>query len=255
MLRQTLGALSLVLVVSLAVQAQTSRCADCHIANQETGSVYWSSFARKHLNEWDLSAHGRASVGCDRCHGGDPTTFEKFQAHQNMLPVSSPASPINRVNLPRTCGTCHTGPFVAFQKSRHYELLRAGDDRGPSCSTCHGEVAATLLAPASLASQCSRCHGAGRPQARPDYPSEARTLMAEVRAVRAQLNDAQSIIRRVRDKSLRAKYEEALQQAEVPLVEARNAGHEFVFTNLKERLERAHARANALMDALANGQP
>jgi hypothetical protein len=80
-------------------------------------------------------------------------------------------------------------------------------------------------------------------------------LMTQVHAVRGQLNDAQSIIRRIRDKSLRSKYEEAWQQAEVPLIEARNAGHEFVFTNLKERLERAQARVNALMDALANGSP
>ncbi|MEZ5288768.1 MAG: hypothetical protein R2712_29010 [Vicinamibacterales bacterium] len=29
------------------------------------------------------------------------------------------------------------------------------------------------------------------------------------------------------------------QQAEVPVIEARNAGHEFVFDNLKERLDRA----------------
>ena len=41
-------------------------------------------------------------------------------------------------------------------------------------------------------------------------------------------------------------------QAEIPLIEARNAGHEFVFDNLKERLGRARQRSDALLDALAN---
>jgi hypothetical protein len=236
-------------------QAQTSRCADCHIANQDAAGPVWTGFALRHLHEWEFSPHSRANVGCDRCHGGNAATFEKFQAHMDMLPTSSPASPVNRVNLPRTCGTCHSGPFVSFQKSKHYELLRAGDDRGPTCSTCHGEVGAHLLAPRSLENQCASCHGPGRRQARPEYPANARMLMTQVREVRAQLNEARSLIRRIKDKTIRAKYEEAWQQAEVPLIEARNAGHEFVFDNLKERLERSQARTAALMDALANRVP
>lgn len=236
-------------------EAQTSRCADCHVANQQTAAPLWSGFALRHLHDWESSPHARANVGCDRCHGGDPTTFEKFQAHMSMLPVTSPASPVNRVNLPRTCGACHSGPFVAFQKSKHYELARAGDDRGPTCSTCHGEVAAHLLSPRSLENQCARCHGAGRPQANPDYPASARMLLTDIRELRSELDDAGSIIRRIRDKSARAKFEEARQQAEVPLTEATQAGHEFVFTNLKERLESARRRVTALMDALANRAP
>jgi hypothetical protein len=258
-MRRRLNSRLLVLGISVFLladaEAQTSRCADCHIANEQTAAPQWSGFALRHLHDWESSAHSRANVGCDKCHGGDPTTFEKFQAHMNMLPVTSPASPVNRVNLPRTCGACHSGPFVAFQKSKHYELARAGDDRGPTCSTCHGEVAAYLLSPNSLANQCARCHGSGRPQARPDYPASARMLLTDIRELRSELRDANAIIRRIRDKSIRAKFEEARQQAEVPLVEATQAGHEFVFDNLKERLEAARRRVNALMDALANGTP
>ncbi|HQZ39828.1 MAG: hypothetical protein IT180_07375 [Acidobacteria bacterium] len=237
-----------------SVQAQSSRCADCHIANQQAAAPNWSGFALRHLQEWEFSPHSRNSVGCDKCHGGDATTFEKFQAHRDILPARSPASPVNRVNLPKTCGTCHTGPFVSFQKSAHYKLLLSGDDRGPTCSTCHGEVGAHLLSPASLENQCNACHGPGRPQARPGRAEDARLLMAEVRSARTRLNEAQSIIRRIRDKAVRAKFEEAWRQAEVPVIEARNAGHEFVFDNLKERLDRATQRTEALMDALANAR-
>jgi len=247
----TLGAvMAAILLASSAAQAQTSRCANCHIANA-SGSVA-TAFAQRHLDDWEFSPHSKKSVGCEKCHGGDASTFEKFPAHQNILLSRSPASPVNRVNLPKTCGICHTGPFVSFQKSKHYALLQAGDDRGPTCSTCHGEVGAHLLPPAALEAQCNVCHGPGRAQARGDRAANAKLLMTDVSAVRASLKQADAIIRRVKDKAARAKFEEAYQQAEVPLIEARNAGHEFVFDNLKERLDRAHARVDALMEALAN---
>jgi hypothetical protein len=48
--------------------------------------------------------------------------------------------------------------------------------------------------------------------------------------------------------SLRAQFEEQWRQAEIPLIEARNAGHEFVFDELRERLERArHGLARSWM--------
>ena len=128
----------LILVVALTAgiavnaQAQSSRCADCHIANAPSAIPNWSGFALRHLQDWDASPHSRHSVGCDKCHGGNPATFEKFLAHKDMLPPSSPASPANAVNLPKTCGGCHTGPFVSFQKSKHYRAGRRA--RRPTAS-------------------------------------------------------------------------------------------------------------------------
>jgi hypothetical protein len=252
-LHRCLWILAFGLLAGSAVYAQqSSRCADCHIANQQSAAPNWSGFALRHLHDWDFSPHSRNNVGCEKCHGGNATTFEKFQAHQNMLPATSPASPVNRVNLPKTCGTCHTGPFVSFQKSAHYKLLTNGDDRGPTCSTCHGEVGAHLLSPSSLSNQCSKCHGPNEPQGRPGRADEARLLMTDVRVVRSQLNEARSIIRRIKDAGARARFEDQYRQAEVPIIEARNAGHEFQFENLKERLDRAKQRTEALMEALAN---
>lgn len=239
--------------ITVAAQSQGSRCADCHVANQDAAGPSWSSKSVRHLQDWDYSRHSRANVGCEKCHGGNPATFEKNLAHQNMLPPSSPASPVARVNLPKTCGTCHTGPFVSFQKSHHYKLLTGGDDRGPTCSTCHGEVAAQLLSPVGLANQCSQCHGPNKPVTRPGRASEAMLMMTEVREVRHRLSEAQDMIRRVKDRAARARFEEQWKQAEVPIIEAANAGHEFVFDNLKERLDRARQRTDALLDALVSG--
>ena len=132
--------------------APKSACGDCHFARPEAP-------ARDHLLDWSTSPHGRNSVGCEKCHGGNPTTFESLPAHSGILRGENLRSPANRRNLPTTCGNCHVGPFVAFQNSRHYELLETGKENGPTCSTCHETVSGRLLKPKALEAQCNSCHG------------------------------------------------------------------------------------------------
>lgn len=222
-----------------------SRCADCHFANP--GSV-----SASHLSEWDLSGHGRKNVGCERCHGGDPRSFEPFVAHQDILARTNPASPVHPTNLPKTCGTCHAGPLVAFQRSKHYELLRAGNKNGPTCTTCHGEAAGNRLSPKALEGQCATCHGAGKIAPHPEFPARARLADEGLREARALLKDARRAIARVKDTARRASLEQAAQQAEVPIIEATQAGHAFVYDQLDERLTTARARLAALFERLAN---
>lgn len=243
-----LSALVLAAAAPSAAQLSKSRCADCHFANPNSA---W----RWHLAEWDHSAHGRAGVGCERCHGGDPTTFESFLAHQGMLSSQNPASPIHRANLPKTCGACHPGPYAAFQKSKHYELLRAGDREGPTCVTCHGEVGAYLLSPKALFSECSSCHGIGKIASNNDLPAEGRMMLTGVREVRESLDQARKLIRRVSEKDRRARLEAELEDARVPLTEAIESAHMFVFEPMQERLQVARKRAELLLEELANPTP
>lgn len=240
-------ALALILLSVETSQAESvsGRCADCHFANPNPA---W----RGHLAEWDHSPHGQAGVGCERCHGGDPGTFESVLAHQGMLSAHNPASPIHRLNLPRTCGACHPGPFAAFQKSKHYDLLRQGSLDPPTCVTCHGNVGAYLLSPKALAAECSRCHGMGKVAPQTDLPAEGRIMLISVREVRESLDEAKRLIRRIADKSRRSILETDLQQAQVPLVEAVQSAHMFVFDQMQERLQVARKRAELLMEQLAN---
>jgi hypothetical protein len=238
------AAAALTLAVDAAAQS-SSRCADCHFANP--GSV-----SPAHLSEWDLSAHGRRQVGCESCHGGDARSFEAFVAHEGILPRTNPASPIHTANLATTCGTCHVGPFVNFQKSRHYALLRAGNTAAPTCATCHGEAAGVRLSPKALEAQCASCHGAGKVAPHTDFPPEGRRAVEGLREVRALLADVRKAIARVKDPGRRAELERAAQQAEVPIVEATQAGHAFVFDQLDERLATARARLAALFERIAN---
>ena len=143
--------ISLLAFGATASAQQTSRCADCHYAQNNAP-------AHDHLFDWDRSPHARNNVGCEKCHGGNASVFEASLAHRGVLNPADKKSPVHRTNLPATCGGCHVGPFVAFQESRHYELLKSGDDHGPTCSTCHDAVAGNLLSPKALEKQIGRAH-------------------------------------------------------------------------------------------------
>jgi len=228
-------------------QLRPSRCADCHFANPGSTSSW-------HLSEWDHSAHGRAQVGCEACHRGNPETFDSFPAHQGMLGPLNPASPIHRMNIPATCGGCHPGPFEAFQKSHHYELLREGNREAPNCVTCHGNAGAFLLSPKALAAECSRCHGPGKVAPMTDHPADGRIHLEAVREVRESLDEAGELIKRVREKERRARLDLELRDARDTLVDAVHAAHMFVFTTMDDRLEAARKRADLLREELANPQ-
>jgi hypothetical protein len=147
---------------------------------------------------------------------------------------------------------CHTGPFVAFQRSRHFQLLEEKKSDGPTCSTCHGPVAARLLSPRALEKQCERCHGDKGSVPRPEFAAEARLLHEQVIVLREILAPVPRLLGRVEDPARRKQLEDAYQQAQVPLTEAVHSAHAFVFDQMKERLETARKRSEALLDDLAN---
>ena len=230
-----LGGASVLFLASPATPQQNF-CAGCHFANPDAPAAW-------HIANWDRSVHGSRGVGCDKCHRGNPNTGESLLAHQGVLNSGNPASPINVRNLPATCGTCHTGQFVEFQKSRHYSLLISGQSRGPSCDTCHGDVGDRLPSPKVLEGECVACHGAGKRVPRPAYASQASQLFESIGETRRLLRTARTVIQRVNDRQLRAKYEQAYEQAEVPLIQAGHAAHSFLFDeDLKQRLNLARQR-------------
>jgi len=187
--------------------------------------------------------------------GGDATTFESVLAHRTVLNSMNPASPVNRRNLPTTCGRCHAGPFVAFQKSQHFALLEKGDTRVPVCSTCHGAAGFRRPSARALEVQCAQCHGPNRIAPRAERAEAARTLYDALHESRDMMKTVRSLVNRVSDKTRRAALDEAYQQTEVPLIQAVQAGHEFVYDELRDRLSVARQRMEALLGQLANPKP
>ena len=223
----------------------SSACADCHFANP--GSV-----SSNHLADFDSSPHGRRRVGCEKCHGGNASTFERGMAHMGMRAPADPRGPVARVNIPSTCGTCHVGPFVAFQDSRHFALLRAGNRNVPTCITCHGNVAARVPSAKAVEGLCASCHGDRKVAPLPDLARNAGLQIAGLNEVRGLLDQVDAMVARIRDADRRQRLQAQAQQARVPLIEAADAGHRFVYDMLQERLTLVRTRTMALLDELAN---
>jgi Cytochrome c554 and c-prime len=240
------SALALIMLAGPAALAQqTSRCADCHYAQVDVP-------APDHLRDWDRSPHAQNNVGCEKCHGGNSTSFESVIAHRGILPSTDKKSPVNRANLPATCGGCHVGPFVAFQSSRHYELLKTGNEHGPTCSTCHDAVAGTLLSPKALESQCANCHGPKEVAPRAERARQARTMYESLSVIQKEFKLASAMIKKVDDRQRRADLLEEYRQADVPLTRAISAGHKFVYDDLEQYLGVAQTRVETLMSHIAN---
>ena len=75
-------------------------------------------------------------------------------------------------------------------------------------------------------------------------------MLEGISDVRESLRAATRLIGRVTDPARRQALDEARQQAEIPLTQARDAGHQFVFDELHQRLDQARARTLLLMQLL-----
>ncbi len=228
-----------------AAMAQGSKCADCHFANPDAPR-------RGHMSDWDRSAHGRQNIGCEKCHGGNATSFEKLVAHKGILSPGDRKSPVHRANLPTTCGSCHAGQLMEFQKTRHFQLLKTDDKRGPTCATCHSDVGDTLLSPKALESQCNACHGPGKAAPRPERAKNARAMLESVREARQLLKQSRDMIKQVKDPQRKAKLTQDAEMVALELKFAVEAGHAFVYDGLQDRVSRARTKLTALFDSLTN---
>jgi nitrate/TMAO reductase-like tetraheme cytochrome c subunit len=113
------------------------------------------------LKEFENSVHGLAvkrgllvAPNCVDCHG-----------YHKLTPADDPQSPVNKVNIPSTCGKCHPKIETAYQESIHGKALAQGIKDSPTCTDCHGEHNITTptdtlskVYPRNIPKTCSACH-------------------------------------------------------------------------------------------------
>jgi len=141
-------------------------CGDCH-ADPERMAPY--GLPTNQLREYyELSKHGQVvaqgdevAATCYDCHGGHATQD-----------TESPRSAVYPVNLPQTCGKCHsdaklmepygidTHQYELFRSSVHgVALLEEQNLRAPTCATCHGNHGAALPGLGEMVDTCGlQCH-------------------------------------------------------------------------------------------------
>ncbi len=115
------------LVTGNAFAVQEEPCEDCH--QKHMPAIY---------NEWGMSQHYAANVGCRDCHGIGEGTEE--------VPVPSGYDhdpPVSPVVSPRVCRRCHPAEYDEFTRSIHAKAYQCVDTNGPDpdkrCTTPSGE--------------------------------------------------------------------------------------------------------------------
>lgn len=155
-------------------------CTDCHVDA-----------------EGDSHPEDLADVECGMCHdeiaedyaggihgklllSGDPDapTCASCHGKHDILGSSSEHSKINPVNLPTTCGQCHSEngdserhayavaqPVEKFQKGVHWDAFLEGNEMAATCNDCHeshkllppSDPESTIY-PMNISNTCGRCH-------------------------------------------------------------------------------------------------
>lgn len=204
-------------VMSGAVAQEDSECMFCHgdaamkVTREDgsTRSVYLDEELYKtsvHGNEGCIACHVDIGelphppelepVNCGNCHT-QPEAYEKSVHGQRLLNQDSDVSgctdchgvhdilkssdPLSRthpVNLPATCGRCHSDPGLAkrhmisvmdpsesYLKSVHAAEIAKGDLEAASCNDCHGShdilpsfEPESPVYRRNIAETCGRCH-------------------------------------------------------------------------------------------------
>jgi cytochrome b subunit of formate dehydrogenase len=150
-------------------------CAKCHSNTKLTKEYQMKN--PEAAAQYKDSIHGRALLkmglivapSCNDCHG----------VHDIKRGVDRD-SPINHVNVAKSCGKCHVGIEETYNKSIHGQLLAKGDKRGPVCTDCHTahEVETPKNGHFKMASdqRCGKCHEDRLEHYRDTYHGKAMAL-------------------------------------------------------------------------------
>lgn len=135
---------AIILILPLqAVCQQNSSCISCHL--EEIDEVH-----EKMVNDFLNSAHAKRGIGCEGCHGGDPTAEDASDAMDPDIGyVGIPA----RHEIPAMCAKCHADPnymraynpnistdqYSKYLISGHGQrLTKSRDSKVAVCTSCHG---------------------------------------------------------------------------------------------------------------------
>jgi cytochrome c3-like protein len=94
-------------------------CATCH---DDVAGKY-----RDSIHAWAKEKAGlTVAPSCGDCHG-----------RHDIQPRSAKASRVYRDHIPATCGGCHDGIRVKYDRGIHAAALKAGNAAAPVCVDCH----------------------------------------------------------------------------------------------------------------------
>lgn len=164
-----------------------AQCFECHgkVVNKAT---YESS---KHGNMPCVSCHdfssgednqgqGAITEKCEGCHGQAAADYNQ-SVHQggsgygpdcadchgshDITSANEADSPMNKVNLAESCGSCHSRIEESYKETFHGKAVALGSEKSPDCVYCHGshlilssKNPESLTSPEKKTELCAKCH-------------------------------------------------------------------------------------------------
>ena len=143
-------------------KAEERLCLSCHLDNPEVRDK--STHTAGFISSYDKSVHGYA---LHKKNNGDAASCSDCHQSHNILKGSDSRSSVYRLNVPETCGKCHSSIEKEYNESIHGQLVMRGNTDSPSCTNCHGEhnILNVKDPTAAVAFQnvskqvCEPCHG------------------------------------------------------------------------------------------------
>jgi len=132
-----------------------STCGQCHSTGGMAAKHGLDTVFPKYMDSihgFALSKEGLlVAANCQSCHGS-----------HHILSRNNPESPTNKVNIPKTCGSCHAKITDDYMNGAHGKAIAKGDLKAPVCSDCH--TAHQILQPTESQFRmqstpiCGSCH-------------------------------------------------------------------------------------------------
>lgn len=148
-----------------------SSCVACHAGLE--GST------AEPVRAWDADVHRAAGLGCEGCHGGDPSSNFSEDAGAAMDPAKGFRPPPPRLEVAEGCARCHADAaymkrynpqlrvdqLAEYRTSVHGKRNAQGDPVPATCTDCHGAHGIRpVTSPdspvyaANVPATCARCH-------------------------------------------------------------------------------------------------
>jgi cytochrome b subunit of formate dehydrogenase len=115
-------------------KAQEQLCLSCHLDNKDVRER--STPSAGFIHAYDKSVHGYA---LHNKNNGDAANCINCHNSHEIIKGSDSRSSVYRLNIPTTCGKCHSEIQKEFSESIHGQLVMQGNGDAPSCTNCHGE--------------------------------------------------------------------------------------------------------------------
>ncbi|MGK9477748.1 cytochrome b/b6 domain-containing protein [Melioribacter sp. OK-6-Me] len=159
-------------------------CADCHsfIAqniSKHPKNLKITEIANCYSCHVDIAAQHKESIHGIALSEGIDDAAKCWDCHgsHDIKKVDHPSSPVNSVNISKTCSKCHDNPEIAkkyeiglvnpgikYSNSVHGMMVKSGN-KGATCTTCHGVhdiknkvQQGSKISAFNLPETCGQCH-------------------------------------------------------------------------------------------------